>query len=166
MQAMERATNIRFRDFSYGQFRVAAGLSKKEADGWVQAGVIAVEPANGHRRRYGLEAIVEGRIAKQVADFSSRELLPKTMAALRDFLHQEKISLTRISPNPSEPHQLLKIYTRRSAEIVPGGGVRGVVGYVSRYEPSTEAIGKAVFLVIDLTLIVLETLTVIGHLEE
>src|ERR1700752_4451454 len=94
---MEQTHNIAHRRFSYGQFRTAAGLSKKEADNWVKAGVIAAGPANGHRREYHFESIFEGIIAKQLADFSSRELLPKTMAALRTSLKREGIEPTKIS---------------------------------------------------------------------
>ena len=78
------------KSFTYAEFRTATGLTKKEADGWVQAGVIQAGPADGHRREYRFGSIFEGIIAKQLADFSSRELLPQTMAALRAFLLNQK----------------------------------------------------------------------------
>jgi hypothetical protein len=150
--------------FTYAEFRAATGLTKKEADGWVQAGVIQAGPADGHRREYRFESIFEGIIAKQVADFSSRELLPKTMAELRAFFGREKVSPARLAVNPEGAHQLVKIYTRKSKELMPGGGVRGVVGYIDWYEPASKKITKAVYVVVDLTLIMLEALSAISHL--
>jgi hypothetical protein len=161
---MVQQANMRGRTFSYAEFRAATGLSKKEADGWVQAGVIQAEPANGHRRRYRFESIFEGIIAKQLADFSSRELLPKTMAALREFLRREGITIANIRLDLSEPRLLLQIYTRVSKEVEAGGGVRGVVSYVRRYEPLPHEIGRAVFLIVDLTLVALEAQRAIGDL--
>jgi hypothetical protein len=150
--------------FTYAEFRAATGLTKKEADGWVRAGVIQADPANGHRREYRFESIFEGLIAKQLADFSSRELLPKTMAELRAFLAREKVSPAKLAVDPEGPHQLVKIYTRKSQELMPGGGVRGVVSYIDWYEPASIKIAKAVYVVVDLTLVMLEARTAISHL--
>src|SRR6266481_4035640 len=136
-------------NFTYAEFRAATGLTKKEADGWVQAGVIQAGPANGHRREYRFDSIFEGLIAKQLADFSSRELLPKTMAELRAFLARERVSLAKLAIDPEGAHQLVKIYTRKSQELMPGGGVRGVVGYVDWYQPASNKIAKAVYVVVD-----------------
>ena len=151
------------KSFTYAEFRTATGLTKKEADGWVQAGVIQAGPADGHRREYRFESIFEGIIAKQLADFSSRELLPKTMAALRAFLMNQKVSLTKV-PTGSDKHRLLKIHTQRSKELMPGGGVRGVISYIDWYDPTSEKIAKAVYVVVDLRLAVLEALTALAHL--
>src|ERR1700730_4065303 len=161
---MVRASDIAPWPFSYAQFRAATELSNKEADGWVQAGVIQAGPAQGHRRSYSFESIFEGIIAKQLADFSSRELLPQTMAALRQCLQDAKIAVAKIEPNTSGPRQRLQVYTRRSQEIMPGGGIRGVVSYVKLYDPSATAIGKAVFVVVDLTLVALLTWNAIRNL--
>ena len=152
------------RRFSYGQFRRAAGLSKKEADNWVKAGVVQAGPVNGHRREYRYESIFEGIIAKQLADFSSRELLPKTMAALRTSLQQEGIEITRIPNQPGGRRRLIRIYTRVSKEIMAGGGVRGVITYVGLYDPSSKATGKSVFVVVDLTLVAEEAIAAICQL--
>jgi transposase len=149
--------------FTYAEFRRATGLTKKEADRWVQAGVIQAGPAAGHRREYRYESIFEGLIAKQLADFSSRELLPKTMVALRAFLMNQRVSLTRVLDD-SDAHRLVKIYTRRSKELMPGGGVRGVVSYIDWYDPTSAMIGKAVYVVVDLRLVILEALTAVAHL--
>jgi hypothetical protein len=154
---MVRTSNISRWTFSYAQFRAATELSKKEADRWVQTGVIQAGPAEGRGRAYSFESIFEGLIAKQLADFSSRELLPQTMSALRKCLQEEKITMAKIEPNTSGPRLCVQIYTRRSQEIMPGGGVRGVVSYVKLYGPSATAIGKAVFVVVDLTLVALLT---------
>src|SRR6266436_4218842 len=108
-------------NFTYAEFRAATGLTKKAAD--------------GHRREYRFGSIFEGIIAKQLADFSSRELLPKTMAELRAFLAREKVSPAKLAIDPEGAHQLVKIYTRKSQELMPGGGVRGVVSYLDWYEP-------------------------------
>jgi hypothetical protein len=153
------------RSFSYAEFRAATELSKKEADGWVQAGVIQAGPAAGHRREYWFESIFEGIIAKQLADFSSRELLPRTMAELRAFLVRENMSMAKLLSDPSRPHRLLKIYTRKSRELMPGGGVRGVVTYIDWYEPRSPKVAKSVYLVVDLTLVALETQSAIAHLS-
>jgi hypothetical protein len=162
--AMVQTTHIRGRSFSYAEFREATGLSKKEADNWVQAGVIRAEPANGHRRRYRFESIFDGIIARQLADFSSRELLGNMMHSLHRFLIQEGINLADILPNPAGQRELVQIYTRKSAEVMAGGGVRGVVSYVRRHSPRPNEIGRAVFLVVDLTLIALEAQSAIGDL--
>ena len=47
------------KSFTYAEFRTATGLTKKEADGWVQAGVIQAGPADGHRREYRFESTFE-----------------------------------------------------------------------------------------------------------
>jgi hypothetical protein len=96
-----------------------------------------------------------------LADFSSRELLPQTMAALRKCLQDAKIVVAKIEPNPAAPHRRVQVYTRRSREIMPGSGIRGVVSYVKLYDPSATEIGKAVFVVVDLTLVALLTWNVI-----
>jgi hypothetical protein len=149
--------------YTYAEFRQATGLTKKEADGWVQAGVIQAGPADGHRREYRYASIFEGIIAKQLADFSSRELLPKTMAALRVFLMDHSVSPTKVLDG-SDAHRLMRIYTRRSQELMPGGGVRGVISYIDWYDPTSARIGKAVYVVVDLRLVVLEALNALAHL--
>jgi hypothetical protein len=161
---MVRASDVSRWTFSYAEFRTATGLSKKEADRWVHAGVIQAGPAEGGRRAYSFASIFEGLIAKQLADFSSRELLPQTMAALRRCLQDEKITMAKIEPNTSGPRRYVQVYTRRSQEIMPGGGVRGVASYVKLYDPSAIAIGKAVFVVVDLTLVALLTWNAIRDL--
>ena len=149
-KTVEQSSDISGRSFSYAEFRRATALSKKEADHWVQTGVIQAGAADGHRRQYRFESIFEGIIAKQLADFSSRELLPQTMAALRKFFKDERINVAKLPVSPRGPRQLVQIYTQRSAEIMPGGGVRGVISYVRRYEPGSGESGKAVFLTVDL----------------
>jgi len=153
---MVRASDVSQWTFSYAEFRAATELSKKEADRWVQAGVIQAGPAEGRRRQYRFESIFEGIVAKQLADFSSRELLPQTMAALRQCCRDEKLVPAKIEPNPAGPHRYVQVYTRRSEEIMPGGGIRGVVSYVKPYDPSARVIGKAVFVVVDLTLVAVQ----------
>jgi hypothetical protein len=150
--------------FTYAEFRIATGLTKKEADRWVMAGVIQAGPADGHRREYRFESVFEGLIAKQLADFSSRELLPKTMDELRAFFAREKLSPLKLAVNPEGPHQLVRIYTRKSHELKPGGGVRGVISYIDWYDPASTKIAKAVYMVVDLTLIKLEALHATQHL--
>ena len=150
--------------YSYAEFRAATGLTKREADTWVQAGVIQAGPANGHRREYSFESIFEGIIAKQLADFSSRELLPQAMAGLRAFLAAHEISPARLAVSPEGPHRLIKIYNRRSEEIMPGKGVRGVLAYIDWYKPESKGISKAVYVVVDLTLIMIEAVYAVRHL--
>ena len=58
----------------------------------------------------------------------------------------------------------LQVYTRRSREITPGGGVRGVVSYVKLYDRSATEIGKAVFVVVDLTLVAVQAWAAIRSL--
>jgi len=157
--------DISKRSYTYAEFRAATELSKKEADRWVQAGVIQAGPADGHRRDYYFDSIFEGIIAKQLADFSSRELLPKTMEALRACLKRDGIRPARIEPNPGRPRLLLQVYTRRSQEVMLGGGVRGVISYVKLYDPASKEIGKSVFVVVDLTLVALETWNAITRLS-
>src|SRR5580658_5748490 len=97
---------------SYREFREVTGLSKKEADGWVQNGVIRAElTSNGRRRLYRLDSVIEGLIAKQLADFSSRMLLPLMMTELRRHLRQEKINLVALRHDPSAPKILIMVYT-------------------------------------------------------
>jgi hypothetical protein len=160
---MGHRSDIGGRSFTYAQFREATRLTKREADGWVQSGVIQAGPADGHRREYRFESIFEGIIAKQLADFSSRELLPKTMAALRAFFARKRVSPAKLSANPEGSHQLVKIYTRKSLELLSGGGVRGVISYVEWYEPASKEIAKAIYVVVDLTLIMLEAVTAIAY---
>ena len=154
------------RIFSYAEFRRVTGLSKREADKWVQHGLIQAElSATGRRRLYRQESIMEGIIAKQLADFASRELLVNMMKSLREFLRREKkIRLADISLNPAGPRPLVQLYTQRSAEIMPGLGVRGVITYVKWYDPSSQWIGKGVYLVVDLTVMALAAKAAIDRL--
>ena len=152
-----KQTDIRGKVLSYREFRAATGLSKKEADGWVSSGLIRAELAsNGRRRLYRLDSVVEGLIAKQLADFSSRTLLPTLMNALRQYLRKEKIDLMKLEPNPSAPKILIQLYTRRSKEIMPGGGLRGVIAYVGTFDPESNFIGKNVYLIVDLISVVVQ----------
>ena len=154
-----KQTDIRGKVLTYREFRQATGLSKKEADSWVKNGLISAELAsNGRRRLYRLDSVVEGLIAKQLADFSSRTLLPIMMAGFRQHLRDTKIDLMKLPPNPRVPKILIQLYTRKSKEIMPGGGLRGVIAYVDRFrfEPRSEDIGKNVYLIIDLIGVVIE----------
>ena len=152
-------TEIRLRAYSYAEFRAVTGLTKKEADWWVKTGVIRAEMMPNGKRRYWFDSIVEGMIARQLADFSSRTLLPNMMAALRDFLASEKVDLKTVEPNPAAAKLLIQLYTRDSQEVMAGGGVRGVITYVKRFDPKSRAIGKTVFLIVDLGGVMLEALT-------
>ena len=59
----------RKRIFSYAQFRKVTDLSKKEADSWVSRGIVLAElSGDGRRRIYGYSSLMEGNIAKQVAE--------------------------------------------------------------------------------------------------
>ena len=166
MCVMETSREARGQIFSYEEFRQVTGLSKKEADSWVQNALIRAElSSNGRRRRYRLESMMEGIIAKLLADFSSRELLENMMASLRQFLKDQRIDLSKISPDPSGPRLLVKIHTQRSKELMPGGGVRGVITYVSRYDPSSQRIEKGVFLIVDLTAIAIHAVSAIGRVS-
>src|SRR5271156_3593815 len=110
---MKAVSSLVRQTFSYKELRAVAGLSKKEADKWVQSGVIRSELPRGHRRRvYSFESLVDGSIAKQLADFSSRELLPKMMDKLRDHLKQQKINLRDFDPAQDHQRELVQIYTR------------------------------------------------------
>ncbi len=92
-----KQTDIRGRVLSYREFREVTGLSKKEADSWVKNRLIRAELAsNGRRRIYRLDSVVEGLIAKQLADFSSRTLLPIMMTAFRQYLVDNKIDLMKL----------------------------------------------------------------------
>src|ERR1700687_3596077 len=154
-----KQTDIRRRVLSYREFREVTGLSKKEADSWVKNNLIRAELAsNGRRRLYRLDSVVEGLIAKQLADFSSRTLLPVMMTAFRRYLVDNNIDLMKLEPNPAGPKKLIQLYTRRSKEIMPGGGLRGVMAYVSTFDPNSNLngkpnsnfIGKNVYLIVDL----------------
>ena len=154
---MTKAISPNRRTFSYKELRAVAGLSKKEADKWVQSGVIRSELPRGHRRRvYSFESLVDGSIAKQLADFSSRELLPRMMDKLRAHLKHEKIDMRDFDPAAICPHRLIQIYTRVSRETVPGGGIRGVVVYVKDLDLDRSVIGKSIYLIIDLRLVATE----------
>ncbi len=162
---MRDGTKDKRRTFSYKEFREVTGLTKKEADSWVQNGLITAELAsNGRRRLYTWRSLMEGSIAKQLADFSSRELLPTMMEQFRNFVRREKIDLAEINADYSKSHQLVKVYTRPSPEIVAGGGVRGVVAYVDWFDRDLKSISKAIYLIVDLTLIALEVLSEVGRL--
>jgi hypothetical protein len=151
----EPNTSDRAQTFSYAQFREVAGLSKKEADGWTKSGVVRAELMPNGKRRYRFDSIVEGLIARQLADFSSRLLLRKMMEGLRGFLKLESIDLFKLDPNPAAGKILVQLYTRLSKEVMAGGGVRGVITYVTRFDPNSKSISKTVFLMVDLSGIVL-----------
>lgn len=150
---------------SYRKFREVTGLSKKEADSWVKNGLIRADlSSNGRRRLYRPDSVIEGLIVKQLADFSSRKLLPTMMAALRLHLEKQKIDLMKLEPNPKAPKKILiKLYTRKSEEIMPGGGLRGVVAYVGGFDPTSTSMGKNVYLIVDLTGVVVEAWTNISR---
>jgi hypothetical protein len=161
-----KQTDIRKSVLSYREFREATGLSKKEADSWVKNGLIRADlTSNGRRRLYRLDSVIQGLIAKQLADFSSRKLLPTMMAAFREHLKEQKIDLMKLEPNPRAPKILIMLYTRISKEIMPGGGLRGVVAYVDRFDPTSKFIGKSVYLVVDLIGVVIEAWWKIGRLS-
>src|SRR5260370_39677173 len=146
-----KRTDIRRRVLSYREFREVTGLSKKEADSWVKNRLIRAQLAsNGRRRLYRLDSVVEGLIAKQRADFSSRTLLPIMMTAFRQYLVNNKIDLMKLEPNPGAAKILIQLYTRRSKEIMPGGRLRAVIAYVSTFAPQSRFIGKNVYLIVDL----------------
>ena len=153
-----KQTDLRRRVLSYREFREVTGLSKKEADGWVKNELIRADlTSNGRRRLYRLDSVVEGLIAKQLADFSSRMLLPIMMIALRKYLADNKIDLMKLEPNPDPKAKILiQLYTRRSKAIEPGGGLRGVIAYVGRFDPESKFIGKNVYLIVDLMGVVIE----------
>ncbi len=152
-----KQADVRKLVLSYREFKEVTGLSKKEADSWVKNGLIRAELAsNGRRRLYRLDSVIEGLIAKQLADFSSRTLLPTMMAAFRKYLADNKIDLMKLVPDPGAPKILIQLYTRISKEIMPGGGLRGVVAYVGRFEPRSQFIGKNVYLIVDLIGVVIE----------
>jgi hypothetical protein len=148
----EMKTFYRSLTFSYAEFRKLAELTKKEADGWTRSGVIRAELMPNGKRRYRFDSIVEGIIAKQLADFSSRTLLLNMMEALRQFLKSNQIDLTKLNPDPAGK-VLIQLYTRHSKEVTAGGGVRGVITSVTRFDrfdPNSTSIGKTVFLIVDL----------------
>src|SRR5260370_37861674 len=101
---MLKAKQIDIKTFvlSYREFKKVTGLSKKEADSWVKNGLIRAEIApNGRRRLYRVDSVIEGLIAKQLADFSSRMLLPTMMAAFHRHLEEQRINLMKLVPDPS-----------------------------------------------------------------
>ena len=150
-----KQTDVRNFVLSYREFREVTRLTKKEADSWVKNGLIRAELApNGRRRLYRLDSVIEGLIAKQLADFSSRTVLPTMMAAFRQHLTEEKIDLMKIPPDPAAPKILIRLYTRKSKD--PAYGLRGVIAYVGRFDPRSELIGKNVYLIVDLIGVVIE----------
>jgi hypothetical protein len=153
---MPAGNRSRKRTFSYTQFRQVTDLSKKEADSWVNRGIIRAElSGDGRRRIYDYSSLMEGNIAKQVADFASRELLQPMMEGFHKFVDREKLNLEEIEPTGER--QLVKLYTRKSKESLRGGGVRGVIPYVLWFDPSEiNTVHKGVFLVVDLTEMVVE----------
>ena len=160
-----KQTDVRKLVLSYREFREATGLSKKEADSWVKNGLIRAELAsNGRRRLYCLDSVIEGLIAKQLADFSSRTLLPTMMAAFRQYLEDNKIDLMKLEPDRNAQKILIQLYTRKSKEIMPGGGLRGVIAYVGRFDPTSKFIGKSVYLIIDLIGVAIEAWSNISRL--
>jgi hypothetical protein len=163
--ATETARHVRTLIFTYAEFRHLTELTKKEADNWVKNGVIRSEMMPNQRRRYRFDSVVEGIIAKQLADFSSRTLLQKMMETMRKFLKSKNIDLMKVEPHPRASNLLITLYTRNSDEIVAGGGVRGVTIFVGEFQPESKAIGKTVFLVVNLNGVVLETLTRILQLR-
>jgi hypothetical protein len=161
----ETNTSERSTTFSYAEFRKVAELTKKEADGWTKSGVIRAELMPNGKRHYRFESIVEGLIAKQLADFSSRMLLPNMMEELRKFLKSERIDLLELDLNRAAEKVLLQLSTQHSKEVMAGGGVRGVITYVRLFDPKSKWIGKAVFLIVDLGGIVLAAKTGIARLK-
>lgn len=161
-----QATHFLERCYAYSEFRKVTGLTKKEADLWVSRGIIRAKFApDGRRRIYDYDSLMDGNIAKQIADFASRELLEHMMMGFHRFLRNERIDLRLIEPIGKR--FLVQLYTRKSKEITPGGGVRGVIPYVSRFDPSRiNMVQKGVFLVVDLTEMALEVRTAISHLAD
>ena len=87
------------------------------------------------------------------------------MKGFHKFVDREKLNSDSIKP-VGEP-RLVKLYTRKSNEIMPGGGVRGVIPYVSCFDPAqSDTVQKGVFLVIDLTEMALEVFTGVQHLAD
>jgi len=166
LRDMKAASSLIPQTYSYKELRIVADLSKKEADKWVQSGVIRSELPPGHRRRvYNFESLVDGSIAKQLADFSSRELLPKMMEKFREYLKQQKINMRDFGPAPIYPRELVQIYTRVSRETIPGGGIRGVVVYVKRLDFEKFVIGKSLFITVDLNMVATEVHREVMHLK-
>lgn len=154
------------RAFTYAEFRTVTGLSKKEGDQWVSRGIIrATLSADGRRRIYDYNSLMEGTIAKQLADFASRELLEHMMKGFHEFLRHERIDLKLIKPIGER--SLVRFHTQKSKEIMPGGGIRGVIPYVFWFDPTRiNTIQKGVFLVVDLTEMALEVRNGIVHLND
>jgi hypothetical protein len=163
---MRAKSGSRKRTFSYAQFRQITDLSKKEADGWVSRGIIRADlSGDGRRRIYDYNSLMEGNIAKQVADFASRQLLQRMMEGFHKFVDTEKLNLEEIGPIGER--RLVKLYTRKSKESLPGGGVRGVIPYVLWFDPSDiTRVQKGVFLVVDLTEMALEVMQALQHLSD
>jgi DNA-binding transcriptional MerR regulator len=149
-----RTRRIEHLTFSYERFRQAAGLSKKEADSWTSRGLIRSERET-RRRIYSADSVLDGIVAKRLADFSSRKLLELMMESLHEYLAKRHIKTHKISMDPSKPHIMVRIDTQRSDEMVPGYGVRGVITSASEFDPSSSEIGAGVFLVVDLTMCLL-----------
>jgi hypothetical protein len=123
----------------------------------VQEGIVAASlTEDGRRRLYTLRSLMEGSIAKELADFSSRELLKPMMEQFRNFVHREKIDLAEVDPDYTGEHLLVKVYTRKSKAVAAGKGVRGVVAYVDWFDSNFKMVGKSVYLIVDLTLIAVE----------
>ena len=57
----------------------------------------------------------------------------------------------------------VRIHTQKSKELMPGGGVRGVVAYVKRYDPESKWMEKTVFVVVDLNRTVLHVWAAINR---
>jgi DNA-binding transcriptional MerR regulator len=138
-------------EFSYGEIRAAAGLSKKEADAWAARGVIRSRmDANGHRRIYNLQSLTDALLAKRLADFSSRELLDPMLDAIRAFLDRHGADVTDdFSPLPARK-KLLQVHANHSREILPGGGVRGIIPVVAWFNPEEGFRSYGAMLVVDL----------------
>ena len=87
------------------------------------------------------------------------------MEGFHKFVEREKLNLEEIEPVGER--RLVQLYTRKSKESQPGGGVRGVVPYVSWFDPSQiNTVQKGVFLVVDLTEMALEVMTALLHLAD
>ena len=79
------------------------------------------------------------------------------MTALRKYLADNKIDLMKLDPNPDPKAKILiQLYTRRSKAIEPGGGLRGVIATVGRFDPESKFMGKNVYLIVDLMGVVIE----------
>lgn len=107
---------------------------------------------------------MEGPIAKQLADLSSRKLLPTMMAAFREHLEEQKIDLMKLEPNPRAPKILIMLYTRISKEIIPMvASEESSRMLVVSIRPNS--LGRNVYLVVDLIGVVIEAWWNIGRLS-